>query len=307
MLSAIGSGVYAAAGMNRTSLMAACFDLDWTLIRPVRGRFPKDATDWAFLPNRITILKQYQEAGYSLIIFSNQGYTGAKLTMALQRINHVITALHAQGLYPWVFAATLHNTYRKPHPGMWTAFIQSRPIDKAKSFYVGDAAGRPGDYDDNDRQFAQAVGLPFFTPEEIFPNTTVTIPDTPSLFIAVGMPGAGKSTFYNQNLKSRGWIHASQDLLKTSSKVLSTIDAGLASGKSVYVDATNPSVEKRREYILLAVKYQIPTLILYFVANGYDRNKLREKPVPDIAYNMYFKNLVEPSYALDRVPVIELF
>jgi bifunctional polynucleotide phosphatase/kinase len=33
------------------------------------------------------------------------------------------------------------------------------------SYYVGDAAGRPGDHSDSDRKWALNVGLPFFTPE----------------------------------------------------------------------------------------------------------------------------------------------
>jgi bifunctional polynucleotide phosphatase/kinase len=307
-LVSIGAGVHVAVGTAGPTSKAACFDLDWTLIRPVRGRFPKDANDWTFLPNRISTLKSYQQAGYTLAIFTNQGYTGAKLTMALQRVNNVISSFHQQGLYPWVFVATLQNEYRKPSPGMWAVFEHNQKgILKSDSLYVGDAAGRVQDYDDNDREFAKNVGIPFYVPEQLFPNNPITIPTTQTLLIAVGMPGSGKSTFYEQNLKSRGWIHANQDLLKTAAKVKSTVEAGLASGKSVYIDATNPSADKRREYILLAVKYQVPTMILYFVQNGYEWNKHREKPVPDIAYNMYFKNLVEPTYELDRVPVVELF
>lgn len=301
MLSNAG-GLYMMAGANPSDKVAS-FDLDWTLIRPVRGKFPKDADDWAFLPNRITTLKQWG-IGYTLAIFTNQGSGSA---MAIQRVNNVVAALNREGIYPWVFAATLKNEYRKPNPGMWTVLESNRgPINKAESFYVGDAAGRPQDFARTDLEFAEAIGIKFYTPEEIFPNNTVTIPDTPTLFIATGMQGSGKSTFYEQHLQPRGWVHANQDILKTAAKVKSTVEAALASGKSVYVDATNPTAEKRREYILLAVKYQIPTLILYFVRDGFGWNNLRDKPVPTIAYNIYFKNLQEPTYELDRVPVVEL-
>jgi bifunctional polynucleotide phosphatase/kinase len=37
--------------------------------------------------------------------------------------------------------------------------------DKEKSFYVGDAAGRTGDFAGTDRKWAMNVGLRFYTPE----------------------------------------------------------------------------------------------------------------------------------------------
>jgi bifunctional polynucleotide phosphatase/kinase len=48
--------------------------------------------------------------------------------------------------------------------------------DLSASFFVGDAAGRPGDFfvkatgkpADTDKLFAEAVGIRFYTPEEFF-------------------------------------------------------------------------------------------------------------------------------------------
>jgi bifunctional polynucleotide phosphatase/kinase len=37
--------------------------------------------------------------------------------------------------------------------------------DKAQSFFIGDAAGRAGDFAATDRKWALNVGVPFFTPE----------------------------------------------------------------------------------------------------------------------------------------------
>ena len=126
------------------------------------------------------------------------------------------------------------------------------------------------------------------------------------MFIFVGMPGSGKTTFFEKKLKYKGWVHANQDILRTQKSMLNTIENALISGKSVAVDATNPTVEKRAQYIALATKYQIPTLILYFVKDGHGFNSLRTNKVPDIAYSKYYKDLVEPSFELDRVPVIEI-
>ncbi len=307
MLQSITSGLYAYTGIIVSNNIAA-FDLDWTLVREIRGRFPKDENDFAFLPNRIRVLKFYIENKYTIAIFTNQGYTGANLTRAINRINNILKVLLGEGINPWILAATGKNSsYRKPNIGMWQVFSQYIPnLDLTKSFYVGDAAGRPQDHNSTDREFANNIGLPFYTPEQIFPTNQITIPDTQTMFIFVGMPGSGKSTYYEQNLAPKGWVHANQDILKTQAKMISTVRSALASGKSVAVDATNPSFDKRKEYLMLAVQYQVPVLIIYFVRNGYGWNKLRSKPVPDIAYNMYFKNLVEPNSSIDSVPVVEI-
>lgn len=304
MLQPIGEGVYVSQnGPELKNIFGT--DLDWTLIRPIRGRFPKDENDWAWLPNRVSTLKSYQDAGYLIVIFSNQKASGKKLTMLLNRINNVIDALIKSGILPWVFVATEDNYYRKPQQGMWLILKNSIPIDHA--LYTGDAAGRSGDFSDSDRKFAETNGIPFYNPEQIFPRNEIMIPDTQTMFIFVGMQGSGKSTFYNQYLAPRNWIHVNQDILKTQPKVLKAIETALKDGYSVAVDATNPSSEKRQMYLDLALKYKVPAMIIYFVRNGYEWNKLREKPVPDIGYNMYFKNLKEPSYDLDGVPVVEYY
>jgi len=78
-----------------------------------------------------------------------------------------------------LFAATAKDSYRKPAPGMWTRMeslfeVASISIDKDRSFFVGDAAGRKGDFSDSDKGFADAVGLSFQTPEEFFLNIPST-------------------------------------------------------------------------------------------------------------------------------------
>lgn len=285
-------------------------DLDWTLVRtkhPIaskNGLFQRDSDDWALLPDRINKLKSYYKDGYTIVIFTNQGYSGKKLLTALDRIKNILTKLNENGINPWIFTATGHDQYRKPETGMWKELINNIDVDIDKSFYVGDAGGRPQDFSDSDIKFAENIGLKFYLPEEIFKNPKIDISDTQAMFIFVGMSGAGKTSFYNQYLKDKGWIHANQDTLKTAAKVLTTVKDALDKGKSVAVDATNPTIEKRAQYIDLAIEYQVPTMIIYFVGNGFDGNKLRPNPVPSIAYATYFKNLEEPTED-EGVPVIE--
>lgn len=79
-------------------------------------------------------------------------------------------------------AATHGDQYRKPSLGMWDYFCKNllgediKTVDKKKSFYCGDAAGRPKtatrkkDFSDTDRKFAINIGIGFKTPDELFLN-----------------------------------------------------------------------------------------------------------------------------------------
>ncbi|KAF8652675.1 hypothetical protein AX16_004182 [Volvariella volvacea WC 439] len=58
-------------------------------------------------------------------------------------------------------------------PGMWWELERlykgkNVEIDKTRSFFVGDAAGRKDDFAGTDRKWATNVGLNFYTPEEYF-------------------------------------------------------------------------------------------------------------------------------------------
>jgi hypothetical protein len=77
-----------------------------------------------------------------------------------------------------VFMAPGKDGFRKPEAGMWH-FLAARcnggvAPDPRESFFVGDAAGRavsadaPGDFADSDKKFAEAAGIDFKTPEEVF-------------------------------------------------------------------------------------------------------------------------------------------
>lgn len=56
-----------------------------------------------------------------------------------------------------IYAATQYDEYRKPRTGMWKEFLDDydldveNRVDLQESFFVGDAAGRPGDHSCVDR------------------------------------------------------------------------------------------------------------------------------------------------------------
>lgn len=150
------------------------FDLDWTIIKPRHGKFPKDSDDVVFMNNRIKTLNHYQSLGYSIIIFTNQKVTKRyTLEKRLARMNTVINMLEVFGIHPIILMSTNEDMYRKPNIGMWnylTQYINQyySTIKFVYASYTGDAAGRPSDFSDSDIKFAENIGIQFYIPEQIF-------------------------------------------------------------------------------------------------------------------------------------------
>ena len=79
---------------------------------------------------------------------------------------------HAAGVPMIVLCATAKDAYRKPATGAWSFFTErcngGVAAELASSFFVGDAAGRPGDFSDSDREFARSARLPFHDEKAFF-------------------------------------------------------------------------------------------------------------------------------------------
>lgn len=141
----------------------ASFDYDWTMVKPKgKRKFPKDKGDWEFLFKSVpTKLKEYYTKGYMIVLFTNQSKA-----WKIEQIHNVIEQLEIP-IY-LVVAYSKHKRGYKPDKGMFTHFIKDNTIDKDNSFFVGDALGREGDWADSDKQFAINIGIPYYSPEEIF-------------------------------------------------------------------------------------------------------------------------------------------
>jgi len=141
----------------------AAFDFDGTLVKVKNTRtahpFPKNKDDWVWftttVPDR---LRQLHQDGFSIIVFTNQ----TKL-FKLDMIREALTSLDI----PLTAFISFRKAADKPNPKMFHDNVPS-DFDPQTSFYVGDAAGRPGDWSDMDRVFADAIGIRFQTPEDFF-------------------------------------------------------------------------------------------------------------------------------------------
>lgn len=317
-----------------TSTKVRAFDLDSTLIETMSGnRFPKNATDYIWCKGVLQKLHELSKEGYQLVVFSNQkgAKSGVKLKMLLDKIEMLIKDLNEPIIF---FLATNEDWNRKPSPGMWSLFINHycnkvRPTD---AMYIGDAAGRPNDFACSDRKFARNIGIKFQTPEEFFqnaepeefewggfdPQSILKFPpndiswqpsESQEILLTVGFPGAGKSTWFTNNLsQNSNYIRINTDSPETRMNIKDV----LLTGKSVYLDATNLSEKKRRSIIK---KYNTIQIRCIWFTSSIELckhlNKCRgylnhSTVVPHVAYNVAEKAFVAPKLEEGFKEIIEV-
>jgi len=132
-----------------------------TLVKPKSNHtIPKNIEDWTWLrPNVPNILQSYYAKGYSIIIFTNQSKP-----WKIDQIKEVLGLLNI----PVLIVIATDKEHYKPNPHIFNENIR-KVWDKKHSFYCGDALGRAADWSDNDKQFANNIGIQIKQPEEMFP------------------------------------------------------------------------------------------------------------------------------------------
>ncbi|XP_022805797.1 bifunctional polynucleotide phosphatase/kinase-like [Stylophora pistillata] len=318
--------VFTSRGSEASSKIAG-FDLDGTLITTQSGRvFPTSATDWQILcPEIVPKLKGLWHNGYKIVIFTNQlGISRKQLKVAdfKSKIEQIISYLKVP---VQVLIATGNSIYRKPLTGMWKHLVTQAnddvTVDEKDSFFVGDAAGRPADWEPgkkkdfscNDRLFAENIGIQFHTPEEFFlghklspfewpkflpknldaygsllnpPNAKLKS-EGQELIVMVGYPASGKTTFVKDYLLPLGYVQINRDILGTWQKCVSACKDALSSGKRVVVDNTSPTRETRKRYVDCAKQARISARCFLFdvsFEHAQHNNKIREMTNRDSSY-----------------------
>lgn len=153
----------AASHHNDVGLMqtAIFLDLDHTLIRPASGAtFPKDSTDWEFMPGMLERLCQALTAyPRPIVIVTNQGgvpagyHTQEEIEAKLDAIKHAMRgSLPDFGVHHYCAYADDYD--RKPLPGMAYRAALALDLDLAGSMMVGDLP--------SDLTFAQNAGIRHF-------------------------------------------------------------------------------------------------------------------------------------------------
>jgi predicted kinase len=135
--------------------------------------------------------------------------------------------------------------------------------------------------------------------------------------ILIGLPGAGKTTFYRRHFASH--THISKDLWPNASgrdaRQRRFLDEALAAGQSVVVDNTHPTIGDRAA-IIAAARARGAQVVGYFVdvtsrvAVARNAGRSGREKVPNVAIFTVAKRLQPPTLAegfdqLFRVEVAE--
>jgi len=180
--SMIYSGVDGVRLLSGDKVRVAGFDFDDTLVAK--------HVDRVAFPSVVKELTRLHEEGFILVIFSNESLDHFKNPSAMQntllkKVKRLDKFSATVNLPLQMYVATRYDGYRKPSsadiakkkpPGgnlMWLKMLDLNGLDAAsvdmtESLFVGDAAGRPGEFSDADLAFARCVGVRFCHANDFF-------------------------------------------------------------------------------------------------------------------------------------------
>jgi len=273
-----------------TGSQCAAFDLDDTLT---------SGKAFTLYPGVLDKLKGLTSYGYNIIVISNQvtHHIGtAKLMKKLTTIGDLFDhPIH-------FFCAREEDEYRKPGIGILSLIPKEYGPVK---FFVGDAAGRPGDFSDCDRKMAEASRIQFFTPERFFafgeiieygiPKVLETIKSL-TMVIMIGYPSSGKSK-YSKDILSE-YTHINRDTVGTMAKCKKLVVESFKNNKNVVIDNLNGTLHHRAEFIEIATQMKARVVAIHMsrsMRQCMEWNKTREKKVPDVVYFTFRKYFEPPT------------
>ena len=129
--------------------------------RPAPGRYVERPADIEWLPGSLESLRAFREAGYQVIVASNQAGV-ARGHLSVDTLEAIHAEMQAQALAAGgsidAFYCCQHDWYagcdcRKPRPGLLFRAQRDFALDLTRTWFLGD--------DERDREAADAAGTPF--------------------------------------------------------------------------------------------------------------------------------------------------
>lgn len=134
-----------------------------------------------------------------------------------------------------------------------------------------------------------------------------------NFFMAIGVPGSGKSSF-GERLREKGFIIISSDEVRKEifgtyeantrvqnalvfSKILDKVKNAVIDGRDIYYDACNLSAKRRRILLTYIPRHYIKQACLFAtpIEECRQRNALRERKVPDEIITKFFSTFEVPN------------
>ena len=119
-----------------------------------------------------------------------------------------------------------------------------------------------------------------------------------TMVILIGLQASGKSTFFEKELKDKGFEHISLDSLKTRRREGEVLQKCINDNMSCVIDNTNPTKADRARYIIPG-KHSDFRVVGYFLqsklADCLERNENRDRQVPKKGILATFNKIEMPS------------
>jgi len=252
-------------------------DLDWTIIKPIRGKIhPIDENDWDFLvkDSELSRIKDKIDNGYKFVIFTNQG---GLLDIDKNKSDNKMGLVGFKNRWVNIYKKfqeeyNIHSVYlivslyddfnRKPCIGMWE-FMEFQlndniKVQKDKCLYVGDMAGRKGDHSSSDLLFSLNIRIQFQV-TEVFYNDSNLLSNNTNVLI---------KDVYKNNKIFNGVKYIQEfdkNISRSNKKITNDI-------KNIWLDA-NTNLDTK-QYLILFIGSPASGKTTYYKQNFKDINNL---------------------------------
>jgi bifunctional polynucleotide phosphatase/kinase len=272
----------------------AAFDYDGTLVRARDGRtHAQNVGDWRWMRPSVPATLVNVAKTHRIFVITDQSKP-----WKIDQIKTVIEILQIP------ITVIVGGKTKKPNTDWVISCLESeRP-----AFYVGDAAGRPGDWSDCDRVFAENMAIPFHVADQYFPISDPIPRIVPTdaqgagkAVIMVGYPGSGKSTLARYLVASGTHCRIDGDVFATPTAMIREAKRQMAAGAtSVVFDSTGGTVARRKLFVEWAATVGLDPVIVWVATDidtSMDWNAPRAIPIPAVAFFVYRKHFQEPTEA----------